>query len=306
MLSIGFAHTLRPMELYHLRTFIAVAEEGHLTNAAKRLHTSQPSVSAHIKALEEELEVKLFSRTPKGMVLTEAGDILKAQAEQVLSALHSFTQKAMSLREELSGAVRIGLNTDAEYLRLTDLISTVSESHPGLELHLNQNSSDKILADIRAEHLDAGFVFYNNPYTDIKAHQLRRSRVLIVAPAEWKGRVEHASFEELAQLPWVWPARYCPLGTLVEDHFESKGFCPARTIMADSEDVIRRLVVGGKGLSIMREDEAEILSREGKVYCWPNTDNEIGMDSFFVYHRDRKDDPVILALLEAVKKVWKV
>lgn len=304
MLSPGFLHTLPGMEFYHLRTFIAVAEEGHLTNAAKRLHTSQPSVSAHIKALEEELGIKLFSRTPKGMVLTEAGDILKEQAAKVLDSVHIFMKRAKSMREEITGAIRIGLNTDSEYLRLMDLISAVSESHPGLELHLNQNSSERILAEIRSGDLDAGFVFYENPYTDIKAHQVRRSRLLIVAPVAWKDKVENATFEELAQLPWVWPARYCTLGTLVEDHFESKGFCPAQTIMADSEDVIQQLVVGGKGLSIMREDEAEILIKAGKVYCWQNADNELGMDSFFVYHRDRQEDPFILALLDAVKKVW--
>ncbi|MCP5237554.1 MAG: LysR family transcriptional regulator [Zoogloeaceae bacterium] len=53
------------MELYHLRTFVTVAEEGHLTRASERLFTSQPAVSAHIKALEEELGVTLFERTPR-------------------------------------------------------------------------------------------------------------------------------------------------------------------------------------------------------------------------------------------------
>ena len=58
------------MELYHLKTFVTVAEEQHLTRAAERLFTSQPAISAHIKALEEELRLTLFERTPKGMQLT--------------------------------------------------------------------------------------------------------------------------------------------------------------------------------------------------------------------------------------------
>ena len=61
------------MELYQLRTFAAVAEEAHLTRAAERLHLSQPAVSGHIKALEQELDVRLFERTATGMVLTESG-----------------------------------------------------------------------------------------------------------------------------------------------------------------------------------------------------------------------------------------
>jgi len=62
------------MELYQLKTFVTVAEEGHLTRAAERLFTSQPAISAHIKSLEEELGVTLFHRTPKGMQLTTEGE----------------------------------------------------------------------------------------------------------------------------------------------------------------------------------------------------------------------------------------
>jgi DNA-binding transcriptional LysR family regulator len=58
------------MEFYQLRSFVAVAEAGHLTRAAEKLHVSQPAVSAQIKALEDELELALFERTSSGMVLT--------------------------------------------------------------------------------------------------------------------------------------------------------------------------------------------------------------------------------------------
>ena len=74
------------MEYYHLRTFVAVAEEEHLTRAAERLNASLPAVSAHIRGLEEELGVVLFSRTPKGMRLTDEGRALLVEARQALPA----------------------------------------------------------------------------------------------------------------------------------------------------------------------------------------------------------------------------
>ena len=61
------------MELYQLRSFVAVAEAGHLTRAAEKLHVSQPAVSAQIKALEDALDIVLFERTSSGMVPTPAG-----------------------------------------------------------------------------------------------------------------------------------------------------------------------------------------------------------------------------------------
>jgi DNA-binding transcriptional LysR family regulator len=74
------------MELYQLRSFVAVAEAAHLTRASEKLHVSQPAVSAQIKALEDELDLALFERTSSGMVLTSAGRRLLADAEKVLAA----------------------------------------------------------------------------------------------------------------------------------------------------------------------------------------------------------------------------
>ena len=70
------------MKLYQLRSFVAVAEAGHLTRAAEKLHVSQPAVSAQIKALEDELDLVLFERTSSGMVLTPAGKRLLTDAER--------------------------------------------------------------------------------------------------------------------------------------------------------------------------------------------------------------------------------
>lgn len=71
------------MELYQLKTFIEVARQGHLTRAAANLNAGQPAVCAHIKALEQELDIRLFDGTPKGMVLALAGNRLLGQAESI-------------------------------------------------------------------------------------------------------------------------------------------------------------------------------------------------------------------------------
>src|ERR1700694_4251319 len=88
-LRIGLSQRLEAgfrMELYQLRSFVAVAAAGRLPRAAEKRHVSQPAVSAQIKALEDELEVALFGRTPSGMELTFAGQRLLADAQKVLAA----------------------------------------------------------------------------------------------------------------------------------------------------------------------------------------------------------------------------
>ncbi len=91
------------VDLTHLRTFVAVAHEGHLTRAAERLHISQPAASNHVRALEELLQVKLFARTNRGLELTPAGRRLAESAEHVLGATLELTSIARELRGSVGG-----------------------------------------------------------------------------------------------------------------------------------------------------------------------------------------------------------
>src|ERR1043165_8872437 len=85
------------MELYQVRTFLTVADEGHLTRAAEKLFTSQPAVSGQIRVLEEELGIRLFERSAKGMTLTAAGIRMRDQARRIVEAARDFKQQAEGL-----------------------------------------------------------------------------------------------------------------------------------------------------------------------------------------------------------------
>jgi DNA-binding transcriptional LysR family regulator len=135
------------MEFFQLRTFVTVAEEGHLTRAAERLHTSQPAVSAHIKSLEEELGVLLFKRLPKGMQLTAAGKRLREKAVKTLDLENEIRIQAKLLREGITGVVTLGMNINPRYLKISELFATVKTDSPGVELHLLQKASWEVLKE---------------------------------------------------------------------------------------------------------------------------------------------------------------
>jgi len=293
------------MELYQLRTFAAVAEEGNLTRAAERIHASQPAVSAHIKALEDEFGLPLFVRTPRGMRLTDAGAALREKAEAILRAAEELVGQAKGLRGELTGELTIALNSDPRFLRAAEIISAMADAHPKVRLNLVQSSSDTILKDVRDRRIDAGFSFLENPHAEVAALDLGEIPVRIVAPAAWADRVRGRTTAELAALPWILPIPTCPFMRAVRAITDHAGATIDNFIRADEETVLGQLVAAGKGLSIQKDSDAERLCAQGDaVIC--ATGPALSLPLYFVHPKNRENDPLVAALVQAVRTAWEI
>ena len=178
------------MELYQLRTFAAVAEFGHVTRAAEKVHVSQPAVSAQIKALEEELGVPLFDRTPTGMVLTAPGKRLLALAERVLAAAQEFMGEARSLAGTVAGRLRLGTVADPESIRLGEFLSRAVDLHPLLELDVHHQVSGAAFESVRSGELDASFYFGSLTHPAVASLALHEVAYRVAAPAAWRDKVD--------------------------------------------------------------------------------------------------------------------
>ena len=291
------------MELYQLRTFVAVAEEGNFTRAGKRVHATQPAVSAHIKALEDELGVRLFDRAPRGVELTQAGAELVHDAIEVLAAANTLKARAVTLGGEVAGQVALGLCTDPAFLKATSLIDLLSEQFPKLSLKLIQSPSGVILSEIRARNLDAGFIFSGNPYHDLEAIKLAEPEYSVMGAARFREELATADAKGLSAFTWVMPASHSPFRELQLEIFNKFGIVPARTIGADSEEVIRPLVVEGKALALVREDEVAAMLQSGIAAECALIGRHV-VEVNFVYRKGEGDLPSLAALIELVRRTW--
>src|SRR5262249_18200086 len=147
------------MDLHQLRIFVTVAAEHSVTRAAKRLFMTPPSVSAHIKALESELGVQLFVRTPRGMKITAPGRILEAKAQHTLRAAQEVVQAATAMHAQLTGSVTFGLKATPAVLRLAPITLQMRTRYPDITLTFVPSVSGKILDALREQRLDIGYVF---------------------------------------------------------------------------------------------------------------------------------------------------
>src|SRR5215813_7616644 len=130
------------MELRHLRYFVAVAEEGSLTNAAeRRLHTAQPSLSRQIRDLEVEVGVKLMERGARGIELTAAGRVFLDHARLALLQVESAREAAHRAAQPDKTAFVLGFLTGQELVWLPEVLRILREEAPALEITIASQSS---------------------------------------------------------------------------------------------------------------------------------------------------------------------
>jgi DNA-binding transcriptional LysR family regulator len=173
------------MELRHLRYFIAVAEEGHITRAAERLGMQQPPLSQQIRALERELDVQLLRRKPRGVELTEAGRALLEDARAILAHIdHAFATTRRTARGE-QGRIAVGFTSSAPFHPFVPrVIRAFRDSFPLIALTLEESGTTELIEDLRHERVDAAFI--RTPVTDplgLMVNPLLEEAMLVALPA---------------------------------------------------------------------------------------------------------------------------
>ncbi len=290
------------MELYQLRTFVIVAEEENVTKAAKRLFTTPPSVSAHIKALEEEWNVQLFVRTPKGMQITEQGVLLKQKAEQTLRAAQDLANHATKIQDQLMGQLNFGLNATPNFLRVAEIVKVLHTDCPGLDLHVVNSHTAQILDDLKDSQLDTGYIFGPPPDESITVHRVHTAELVITAPRNWAAHLEKATWAEVADLPWITSPHYCPFQTITDELFAKHNLTPQQRLKSADEATKSELVCSGVGLALLERSEAEQVVATGQAFIWET--DPIYCDLHLAYLTRRKQDLLIEAFVEIIQKVW--
>ena len=173
------------MELRHLRYFLAVAEERHITRAARRLGMQQPPLSQQIRALETELGAPLFLRGARGVELTTAGQALLAEAYTILASVsHAATRTQQAARGQV-GTLSIGFTTSAVLHPLVPrIIRAFREDHPRVELDLRENPAADLIEAVTGRDIQVALlrVPVARP-PELAFLELLREELLVVLPA---------------------------------------------------------------------------------------------------------------------------
>jgi len=199
------------MELRHLRYFIAVAEEGHITRAAERLGIQQPPLSLQIRSLEKELNVQLFKRLPRGVELTDAGTAFLAQARGILDQVERALAATRRTARGEQGRVAVGFTSSAPFHPFVPrVIRSFREMSPLVTLVLEESGSSELVQALHSEEIDAAFI--RSPVADVVDLVVRpilEEEMLVALPAA----------HSLASLPDGGAGSALPLAALANETF---------------------------------------------------------------------------------------
>jgi DNA-binding transcriptional LysR family regulator len=192
------------MELRHLESFLAIADELHFGRAATRLHISQPSLSQHLQRLERSVGARLVDRGPHQVALTPAGQAFRVEARRLLDNLRDAVEMTREIGTGQAGTVRIGFNYPAGRRVLPPTLNLLSLNNPRLRPLLFEKRSGVQLAELAAGDLDIALVF-GTPTEPCFASRtaFRTSLMALVAPSHPLSDRDQVTFAELAEHPCI-------------------------------------------------------------------------------------------------------
>tara|TARA_R110002094_G_scaffold28594_4_gene41620 strand:+ start:1474 stop:2331 length:858 start_codon:yes stop_codon:yes gene_type:complete len=167
------------MELLSLRTFQAVVDEGGVLSASRKLNTVQSNITTRIKKLEQELGAELFYRKGRGLELAPSGRVLLEYSRQLLQ-LESRAGAAVRQVGEHSGELRIGTMETFAALRLPPALKTLRQTHPGLELRVETNTSSVLIERVFNHKLDCAFVGGLIDHPELDAVEVLQEELVLV------------------------------------------------------------------------------------------------------------------------------
>lgn len=255
------------MDLRSIRYFLAVADAGSITEAAKALHLSQPPLSTAMAKLEAELGVTLLDRLPRGVSLTPAGQYLHAAGRRLIAEEQRLSATMRAMGEGLEGELRVGAEPMGLWRVVSTRVASFLSAHPRVSLELMDAPPRVQLENLANGYLDLAMfpVLPQEPLQPIgdvafTVDVVATLPLTLIAPQSWNLDLsEPLSLASLRDKTWILPRRLPgarSLSRLIDDRFTSPGGSPTKVIPVPTVQTAVTLVAAGLGVSVMSDEMA--------------------------------------------------
>ncbi len=293
------------MDLRRLEVFAKVAELGSFSRAAETLALTQPTVSEHVRALEEELGVQLLDRLGRGAVPTPAGRLLLGYVRRLLALAAEARQAIDQFQGRMRGELVVGGSTiPGEYL-LPALIGRFKGKYPDISISLLVGSSRQVSDWVEEGRVELGVVGARPATRALVARELMADDMVIVVPRDhpWAGRGT-AALADVRTEPLIMRERGSGSREALERALDAVGLgLGAFRVVGEmgSTQAVKQAVRAGVGIAFVSKRAVEDECRAGLLTCVRVRDLTVARSFYLVTHRERTRSPLAQAFAELIE-----
>ena len=291
------------MNFQHLRYFLTVAEELNITRAAERLFISQQSLSSHIGNLERELDVELFTRSPK-LALTYAGEQFVDTAVQILDQYNQYLVKVGEINRHYIGTLRVGISHTCGLALLPDVLPRFRTEFPQVEFCLFEGNSNQLEDELSHRRVDIIICFQPVMLERTETEELTEQRLMMVIPRAFTDELFGGQAQEMRlcfaggmdasvfrNYPFTLIKRGNRTRGIVDQMFLRSRFQPK--LVLETENTVTTLAMAQAGLGITICPELFLRAQPtsspsaGEVDVFPLADSATVSRLVAAYRQDR-------------------
>lgn len=242
------------MDIRQMQYLIEVARFKSFTKAAEALYITQPTISKTIKSMEDELGVVLFDRVGKKIVLTDAGQIIVGQAQQIVTSFQNLVAELDDLRNLKKGHIRIGLPPMVGSSFFPKVIGQFHQKYPDISIQLFEDGAKKVESDVVGGALDVGVIVLPATAEELSSFPFVEEKLnLVVHPSHPLAERQAAELSELAQDGFVLFREDFTLHDRIINECAKAGFQPHVIYESSQWDLISEMVAVGLGITLLPE-----------------------------------------------------
>lgn len=258
------------MEIKQLKAFVAIAEEKTFTAGAKRVNVTQAAVSMQIRQLEEEVGLPLFTRTPRRVILTEAGELLLERARRILREHDSALAELAEIAGAEHGRLRIG-SASAMFAteQLPSILEKLKTEFPSAEISVSSGTSKLLVDKILHGDMDIAFVSLPIESQNVHTELLYDDEVVAIAhPSHPKARDKYISAAALAGENLILGEVGGNTRRMIDDFFNAANLSPNIVMELSRQEAINKMVENNMGVGIASAKSVRAAVKEGKIVSW--------------------------------------
>ena len=289
------------MDFRRLEAFCKVYELRSFSKAGESLFLSQPTISAHIMALEKDLNVRLFDRLGRSILPTAAGDVLYLHARQAFTSLDAAKIAIQYLHERVTGVLVVGGSTIPAHYLLPDILAEFSKAFPEVAIQLRVGDSSAIIRLVEQGELMVGVVGAAEENSDLVFEPLFTDSLVIIAAPGYVRSDKPLGLDALLALPWVMRESGSGTRKSFERGLSRIGFDLRRlqaAVTVESTLAVLQCVKAGLGVSVTSRLAASSYLERGDLIELPAPELNLERSFYSVSHERRFFFPATRRFIE--------